>query len=106
MSLENRHPQILLASVGALTMSSPALRACTACYGQSDAPMAQGMNWGIFSLLAVVVVVLSAGAGFFVYLGRRAAAVPMEGTPGGRIGEWGASSCSPPDSAEERGKTF
>jgi len=51
------------------------LWACAACYGQSDSPMAQGMNWGIFSLLAVVILVLGAFAAFFVYLAKRAAAI-------------------------------
>jgi len=45
--------------------------ACAACYGQSDSPLAQGMNWGILSLLAVVVTVLGGVAAFFVYLARR-----------------------------------
>ena len=45
--------------------------ACAACYGQSDSPMAQGMNWGIISLLAVVVSVLGSIAGFFIYLAKR-----------------------------------
>src|SRR5260221_3190431 len=45
--------------------------ACAACYGQSDSRMAQSMNWGIFSLLGVIVLVLSGVAGFFVYLARR-----------------------------------
>ena len=47
--------------------------ACAACYGQSDSPLAKGMNWGIFSLLAVVATVLGTIASFFVYLGRRSA---------------------------------
>ena len=47
--------------------------ACAACYGASDAPMARGMNWGIFSLLVVVVGVLSTIATFFIYLAKRAA---------------------------------
>lgn len=51
------------------------LLACAACYGKSDSPMAQGMNWGIFSLLVVVVAVLGSIAGFFVYLARKSAAV-------------------------------
>src|SRR6266566_2014279 len=60
----------------ALACSWPdSLWACAACYGQADSPMAQGMNWGIFSLLAVVVLVLGAFAAFFVYLAKRAAAV-------------------------------
>ncbi len=48
--------------------------ACAACYGQSDSPLAQGMNWGIVSLLAVIVAVLGGVAAFFVFLARRAAA--------------------------------
>ncbi len=50
------------------------LFACATCFGQSDAPMAQGMNWGIFTLLAVIVTVLGSIAGFFVFLIRKAAA--------------------------------
>ena len=57
----------------ALAMSPRSLLACAACYGQSDSPMAQGMNWGIMSLLVVVAVVLGGVATFFVYLARRAA---------------------------------
>jgi len=48
--------------------------ACSACFGKSDSDLAKGMNSGIFVLLAVVVVVLSAITSFFVYLARRASA--------------------------------
>jgi len=48
--------------------------ACAACYGASDSLMAKGFNWGIISLLAVVVVVLGSIASFFIYLARRASA--------------------------------
>jgi len=51
----------------------PELLACAACYGKSDSALAQGMNWGILSLLAVVGFVLSGIASFFVYLAKRAA---------------------------------
>ncbi len=61
----------------ALAFQPNSLRACAACYGQSDAPMAAGMNWGIFSLLTVVVFVLGGVATFFVYLARRAATVAV-----------------------------
>jgi ascorbate-specific PTS system EIIC-type component UlaA len=54
--------------------------ACAACFGQSDSAMARGFNWGIFSLLAVVVMVLGTIAGFFVYLARRAAAFQPSAT--------------------------
>ena len=47
--------------------------ACAACYGASDSPMAKGMNWGIFSLLGVVTVVLGCIATFFVFIGKRSA---------------------------------
>jgi hypothetical protein len=49
------------------------LWACAACAGQSDSPMAQGMNWGIMSLLAVITCVLGGITTFFVYIGKRSA---------------------------------
>jgi hypothetical protein len=73
-----RHSMAPRAAFAALALSClrpGSLWACAACYGQADSPMAQGMNWGIFSLLAVVVLVLGAIAAFFVYLAKRAAAV-------------------------------
>ena len=59
--------------LAALLANPTPLLACAACYGASDAPMARGFNWGIFSLLAVIVTVLATIAGFFIYLARRAA---------------------------------
>jgi hypothetical protein len=47
--------------------------ACASCFGQSDSPLAVGMNWGILSLLAFITLVLSGVAGFGVFLARRAA---------------------------------
>jgi heme/copper-type cytochrome/quinol oxidase subunit 2 len=40
--------------------------------------MAQGMNWGIFSLLGFIGLVLGGVIAFFVYLARRAAAVAAQ----------------------------
>ena len=57
------------------------LLACAACYGQSDSPLAAGMNWGILSLLVVIVGVLGGVAAFFVVLARRAARVSTAGMP-------------------------
>jgi len=57
----------------AVALQPRAVLACAACYGASDSPMAQGMNWGIFTLLGVVVGVLGGIAGFFIYLARRSA---------------------------------
>jgi len=59
--------------LAAALVPSP-LFACATCFGQSDSPMAQGMNWGIFTLLGVIVTVLATIFGFFVYLIRKAAA--------------------------------
>ena len=42
-------------------------RACATCYGESDAPMAEGMNAGIFTLLIVVGGTRAGIAGFFIY---------------------------------------
>jgi heme/copper-type cytochrome/quinol oxidase subunit 2 len=73
------HTRTLLSGLAAVLVLQPGLlRACAACYGQSDSPMAQGMNWGIMSLLAVIMVVLGCVAAFFVYLAKRAAAVAAE----------------------------
>src|SRR5580765_1833939 len=72
---------LVWALLGCLTPNSAL--ACSACFGQNTGPMAQGMNWGIFSLLAVIVSVLITVAGFFVFLARRASLrnVPVSGTP-------------------------
>lgn len=57
--------------------------ACAACFGKSDSPLALGVNWGIFSLLAVVVCVLGGISAFFIFLAKRAAmAQPMGAVPG------------------------
>ncbi len=57
----------------AIAAPRPAL-ACAACFGKSDSDLARGMNWGILSLLTVIVFVLGCIAAFFIYLARRAAA--------------------------------
>ena len=61
--------------VGIAAASPARLFACAACFGQSDSAMAAGMNWGILSLLGMIVVVLGGVAGFFVFLARRSASV-------------------------------
>ena len=64
--------------LGALALHPASSFACAACYGASDSPMAKGMNWGILSLLGVVVMVLGSLASFFVFLGKKAAAAANE----------------------------
>ncbi len=51
------------------------LLACAACYGQSDSPLAEGMNMGVLFLLGVVTLVIGGFVTLFVMLARRAAAV-------------------------------
>jgi len=65
----------LTALVVALASHPGSLWACAACAGQSDSAMAKGMNWGIFSLLAVVAVVLGGVTSFFVFLAKKSATV-------------------------------
>ncbi len=67
--------KIFLAAASLTALLHPApLRACAACYGASDSPMAKGMNWGIFTLLGVVGCVLSTFATFIVFLAKKSAA--------------------------------
>jgi len=65
----------------AVAMQSNSLLACAACYGQSDSAMAKGMNWGIASLLVVVVGVLSGITTFFVYVAKRSASASQPPEP-------------------------
>ncbi len=66
---------ILSAGCAALTLAPRAALACAACSGKSDSAMAKGMNAGIFAMLGVVAVMLTAASTFFVFLARRTAAV-------------------------------
>ena len=59
--------------LASLALLAPrAAPACSVCFGQSDSPMAQATNMGIFLMLGVVAVVLGSFATFFIYLYRRA----------------------------------
>jgi hypothetical protein len=64
---------IFIAAALAAFAPSP-LFACAACYGKSDSPLASGMNWGIFTLMGVIVTVLGSIAAFFIYIVRKEAA--------------------------------
>lgn len=68
----------IIAVVLSWLMRPASLWACAACYGASDSPMARGMNWGIFTLLAVVLCVLGTFATFIVFLAKRSAAISVE----------------------------
>jgi hypothetical protein len=68
------NPALFGAAFGLLLRADAAL-ACAACYGKSDSLLAQGMNWGILALLAVVLTVLSGIVAFFVHVAKRTASV-------------------------------
>ena len=74
----NRFPttkKFLLATCALLALRAESVVACAACYGQSDSPLAQAMNWGIFSLLGIVVSVLTGITAFFVVISRKSGSV-------------------------------
>jgi hypothetical protein len=74
MSLRNTLRALLGLLCLALVMAPEPVLSCSACFGRSDSPLAQGMNMGILSLLIVVVFVLGGVAAFFIYLAKKAAA--------------------------------
>jgi hypothetical protein len=56
--------------VAAAALAPSPLFACAACYGRSDSPLANGMNWGIFTLLGIILTVLTCISLFFVHVIR------------------------------------
>lgn len=62
----------------AVVASSPAF-ACATCYGASDSPLAQGMNWGIMVLLGFIGCVMMGIVAFFVHVGRNSAKMSVPG---------------------------
>ena len=73
--------RLLFAAVAALLAQPCPARACAACYGQSDSPLASGVTWGILSLLAVVVAVLGSIVTFFVYINKKSATAAIPRKP-------------------------
>ena len=80
MSSRKLVPHLLLCLALGAAWVPQTLRACAACFGQSDSDLAKGMNMGIFSLLVVVLSVLAGIAAFFVYLARKSASPPAPGS--------------------------
>ncbi len=60
--------------------------ACPACFGDASAPMTIAANNGIWFMLAIVGVMLSAFASFFIYLMRRAKRVADQSASPGEAG--------------------
>ena len=62
--------KIRLAAATVAALAPSPLFACAACYGKSDSPLAYGMNWGIFTLMCVILSVLTCFVLFFVHIAR------------------------------------
>ena len=59
-------------TVMAMALATPRLSwACPVCFGDPNSPMAIGASWGILVLLGITAGMLSAFAGFFLYLMKR-----------------------------------
>ncbi len=71
---------------GAIAMAPSSLLACAACTGRTDSPLAVGMNWGIVTLLGLVLTVLSCFVIFFVHVARRTPPDDGEANPPGPTG--------------------
>jgi len=73
--------RLVLVAAGVALLARPtSVRACAACYGQSDSPLASGVTWGILSLLVVVMAVLGSIVSFFVYIHKKSMA-PVSQSP-------------------------
>jgi hypothetical protein len=70
---------ILVSGLIALVAGTQAF-ACAVCYGASDSPLAQGMNWGILVLLGFIGTVLTGVVAFFVHVGRNSAKMSAPGS--------------------------
>ena len=73
--------KMIFAAVALAVCAPSPLFACAACYGKSDSPLASAMNWGIFTLLGVVVTVLASIASFFIYIIRKEGMLAKNSTP-------------------------
>ncbi len=61
-----------MVATAALVAVPRAALACPVCFGQSDSPLAKGVNMGVLFLLGTITVVLIGFASFMIYLARRA----------------------------------
>ena len=76
-----RRSLLTLILAAAFLHCAPAALSCTACYGQSDSALAQGMNNGIFVLLGFIGLMLVGVSAFFVFIIRRAAKLSAQSQP-------------------------
>ncbi len=82
-----------------MVLAPTAAFACPVCFGDASAPMTIAANNGIWFMLAIVAVMLTAFASFFIHLIRRGrlparqADVPDAGGYGPRRGQEGTVQC-------------
>lgn len=65
----------------AFILAPEVLWACATCFGKTDSALAAGLNWGILSLLAVVLTVLAGITAFMVRVARREALTDEPAAP-------------------------
>lgn len=74
--------------IASIVLSAPRVAsACAACSGRIDDATAQGLNAAVFTMLAVLLLVLGAIVGSLAYLIRREAKHPLAppGVPEGVV---------------------
>ena len=64
----NKHTQIIILSF-ILFFIPETVEACATCFGDSNAPAAQGMNWALLTLLGVAGGVLGAVIATIISIG-------------------------------------
>ena len=78
--MTSRVAKIFMLMCLTVLISGPHAFACATCYGASDSPLAQGMNWGILVLLGFVGTVMTGIVAFFVHVGRNSAKMSAPGS--------------------------
>ena len=69
--MNRKHTTGLLLLGIVMFLCPSAIEACAVCFGAPESPMTKGMQWGIASLILILVPVLGGVGGFFVFLSRR-----------------------------------
>jgi len=73
------HTRKILFALALLAAGAPSsLFACAACTGRTDSPLASAMNFGVLTLLGVVLCVLSVFLVCFVHIVRKGEAMHQE----------------------------
>ncbi len=75
-------PRLLFfAGLSVILLHSRFAQACAVCYGAADAPMTNGMNMGILTLLGTIGTVLLGFVTFFLFLLKRARSASRRSQP-------------------------